>query len=265
MTSGPNLLDVILKADPAECLVPPPDPPESVAVRPASRRLPADPCPAVGDAFFRGFLHPPRAPSAGRDSGGARRRDAARAEDRPQAKAPRPPPDLVHSAPWSRRSRRRRKCKLDDVEMAHDAPVSGNDARTHKGDPDKETKAPRVAPPPKHRRAAARREQSPSRKRRRLPRKRSPPRTRRPRSRKSSPTTRPTPSRSTRRSRNRPPSRRTKPKQQRKQEPPDPGPKATVADQLAALSPAPDLFPGGFRARPRRSAAEPKKRAMNSC
>ncbi|MGH6834718.1 MAG: hypothetical protein ACREC9_04025 [Methylocella sp.] len=54
-----------------------------------------------------------------------------------------PPPPLVQEKPPPE------KVQLDDVDVAHDAPVSGNAAQTHKGEPDKETKAPRVAPPPK--------------------------------------------------------------------------------------------------------------------
>ncbi|MGH6849096.1 MAG: TonB family protein [Methylocella sp.] len=63
----------------------------------------------------------------------------------PIAKPPPPPPDLamVKEKPPPE------KAQLDDVEVAHDAPVSGNAVETHKGEPDKETKAPRVAPPPK--------------------------------------------------------------------------------------------------------------------
>jgi periplasmic protein TonB len=59
-----------------------------------------------------------------------------------------PPPDLV-SPPVVKEKPPPEKVHLDDVEVAHDAPLSGNNDQTHKGEPDKETKAPRVAPPPK--------------------------------------------------------------------------------------------------------------------
>ena len=61
---------------------------------------------------------------------------------------PLPKPDLV-TPPVVKPKPLPEKAQLDDVEIAHDAPVSGNDDKTHKGDPDKETKAPRIAPPPK--------------------------------------------------------------------------------------------------------------------
>ncbi|MGQ0444863.1 MAG: TonB family protein [Beijerinckiaceae bacterium] len=66
----------------------------------------------------------------------------------PFAKPLPPPPDLV-TPPVVKAKPPPEKTQLDDVEVAHDAPVSGNADDTHKGDPDKETKAPRAAPPPK--------------------------------------------------------------------------------------------------------------------
>jgi protein TonB len=59
-----------------------------------------------------------------------------------------PPPDLVNP-PVVKEKPPPEKVQLDDVQVAHDAPVSGNAVQTHKGETDKETKAPRVAPPPK--------------------------------------------------------------------------------------------------------------------
>ncbi len=59
-----------------------------------------------------------------------------------------PPPDLV-TPPVVKERPPPEKAQLDDVEVAHDAPLSGNNDQTHKGEPEKETKAPRVAPPPK--------------------------------------------------------------------------------------------------------------------
>ena len=66
----------------------------------------------------------------------------------PIAKLLPPPPDLV-TPPVVKEKPPPEKAQLDDVQVAHDAPVSGNNDQTHKGEPDKETKAPRVAPPPK--------------------------------------------------------------------------------------------------------------------
>jgi type IV secretory pathway VirB10-like protein len=66
----------------------------------------------------------------------------------PVAKPLPPPPDLVNP-PVVKEKPPPEKTQLDDVEVAHDAPLSGNNDQTHKGEPDKETKAPRVAPPPK--------------------------------------------------------------------------------------------------------------------
>ncbi len=70
------------------------------------------------------------------------------AELPPEQKALPPPPDLV-TPPVVKEKPPPEKVQLDDVEVAHDAPLSGNAVQTHKGEPDKETKAPRVAPPPK--------------------------------------------------------------------------------------------------------------------
>jgi protein TonB len=66
----------------------------------------------------------------------------------PEQKALPPPPDLVNP-PVVKERPPPEKVHLDDVEVAHDAPLSGNNDQIHKGEPDKETKAPRVAPPPK--------------------------------------------------------------------------------------------------------------------
>jgi protein TonB len=70
------------------------------------------------------------------------------AELPPEQKALPPPPDLV-APPVVKERPPPEKVQLDDVEVAHDAPLSGNADQTHKGEPDKETKAPRVGPPPK--------------------------------------------------------------------------------------------------------------------
>jgi periplasmic protein TonB len=66
----------------------------------------------------------------------------------PIAKFLPPPPDLI-SPPVVKAKPPPDKVQLDDVQVAHDAPVLGNADQTHKGELDKETKAPRVAPPPK--------------------------------------------------------------------------------------------------------------------
>src|SRR6202048_3395133 len=70
------------------------------------------------------------------------------AELPPEQKALPPPPDLV-TPPVVKEKPPPEKTQLEDVEVAHDAPLSGNNDQTHKGEPDKETKAPREAPPPK--------------------------------------------------------------------------------------------------------------------
>ncbi|MGH6936526.1 MAG: TonB family protein [Methylocella sp.] len=70
------------------------------------------------------------------------------AELPPELNAFLPPPDLA-TPPVVMEKPPPEKVHLDDVEVAHDAPVSGNSDQTHKGEPDKETKAPRAAPPPK--------------------------------------------------------------------------------------------------------------------
>jgi periplasmic protein TonB len=70
------------------------------------------------------------------------------AELPPEQKVLPPPPDLVNP-PVVKEKLPPEKVPLDDVEVAHDAPLSGNADQTHKGEPDRETKSPRVAPPPK--------------------------------------------------------------------------------------------------------------------
>jgi protein TonB len=70
------------------------------------------------------------------------------AELPPEQNALPPPPDLM-TPPVVKEEPPPEKTHLDDVEVARDAPRSGNADLTHKGEPDKETKAPRVAPPPK--------------------------------------------------------------------------------------------------------------------
>ncbi|WOJ89150.1 TonB family protein [Methylocapsa polymorpha] len=66
----------------------------------------------------------------------------------PQQKNAPPPLDLV-TPPVVKAKPPPEKVKLEDVEIAHDAPSAGNAATTAKGTPDAETKAPRTAPPPK--------------------------------------------------------------------------------------------------------------------
>ncbi len=59
-----------------------------------------------------------------------------------------PPPDLV-TPPVVKEKPPPEKVHLDDVEVAHDAPMAGNADQTRKAELEKETTAPRVAPPPK--------------------------------------------------------------------------------------------------------------------
>jgi periplasmic protein TonB len=68
------------------------------------------------------------------------------AEPPPELNAFHPPPDLA-TPPVVKEKPPPQNTQLDDVAVAHDAPVSGNNDQTHKGEPDKETKAPRAAPP----------------------------------------------------------------------------------------------------------------------
>lgn len=153
MTSGPEIPDVLLKADPAERLA---DAPQR---RTAARfTLILAVCAAihallVGGLFFLDFSNSP---------------EPARSEEipieivaqmppelPPEQKTepvtkplPPPKPDLMTPPPVKAKPPPE-KVQLDDVQVAHDAPVSGNDDKTHKGKPDQETKAPRVKPPPK--------------------------------------------------------------------------------------------------------------------
>ncbi|HET6377069.1 MAG TPA: TonB C-terminal domain-containing protein [Methylocella sp.] len=66
----------------------------------------------------------------------------------PAKPLPPPPPDLVTPPPVKEKPPPE-KVQLDDVKQAFDAPASGNAARTQKAEADKETKAPQQAPPPK--------------------------------------------------------------------------------------------------------------------
>jgi periplasmic protein TonB len=66
----------------------------------------------------------------------------------PLAKPLPPPPDLV-TPPVVKEKPVPEKVQLDDVRAAFDAPAAGNASDTRKGEQNKETQAPRVAPPPK--------------------------------------------------------------------------------------------------------------------
>ena len=179
--------------------------------------------------------------------------------------SPPPQPDLI-TPPVVKEKPPPEKVQLDDVEVAHDAPVSGNDSKTHKGEPDKETKAPRVAPPPKLAIAAASAGQAGAGKGRDPIRGETRPAVAAPRSRKNSPTTNPMPRRSTRPSPRRPPAKpQPKPKQQASSKtPPAQGQKARWRNSSPPWLRRPPI-PSGPPPKPRRSAAEPKKRAMNPC
>ncbi|MBO0732819.1 MAG: hypothetical protein J2P49_00570 [Methylocapsa sp.] len=59
-----------------------------------------------------------------------------------------PPPDHI-TPPVVKPETPPEKVPLDDVKIAHDAPVSGNAAQTQKSDTERETRAPQTAPPPK--------------------------------------------------------------------------------------------------------------------
>jgi len=66
----------------------------------------------------------------------------------PQQQKKQPPLDLV-TPPLVKPKPPPEKVILEDVDVAHDAPSAANSATTAKGTPDAETKAPRKAPPPK--------------------------------------------------------------------------------------------------------------------
>ena len=147
MTSGPDTFDDILKADPAERLAVP-------AQRQTRTRfaLILAACLAVHAGlvwllFFADFSsssEPTRAEEIPIEVVAE-----MPPEEKPQPLAtPAPPPDLV-TPPVVKAKPLPDKAQLDDVQIARDAPAAGNDDKTHKGEPDKETKAPRVAPPPK--------------------------------------------------------------------------------------------------------------------
>ena len=59
-----------------------------------------------------------------------------------------PPPDLV-TPPVVKPAPPPEKVELDDVKIAHDAPMAGNASQTQKVEQSKETQAPVKAPPPK--------------------------------------------------------------------------------------------------------------------
>jgi periplasmic protein TonB len=66
----------------------------------------------------------------------------------PLVAQPLPLPDLV-TPPVVKEKPPPEKVQLDDVEKAFDAPMSGNASQTQKAEATKETQAPREAPPPK--------------------------------------------------------------------------------------------------------------------
>jgi protein TonB len=148
VTSGPEIPDANLKADPAERLA---APAERQAPSPFALILAA--CFLIHALilallFFGDFSH----------SGEPTRAEEIPIEivaemppeqkNEPAAKPLPPPPDLI-TPPVVKEKPPPEKVQLDDVQVAHDAPVAGNAAQTHKGEQDQETKAPRVAPPPK--------------------------------------------------------------------------------------------------------------------
>ena len=153
MTSGPEIPDVILKADPAERLA---DPQQRQAPAPFALILAA--CVAVHVLLlailffmdFSGSAEPTRSEEIPIEIV-AQMPPEPPPEQKPEPVTkplPPPKPDLV-TPPVVKAKPPPEKAQLDDVQVAHDAPVSGNDDKTHKGEPDQETKAPRVAPPPK--------------------------------------------------------------------------------------------------------------------
>jgi protein TonB len=153
VTSGPEIPDVILKADPAERLA---DPQQRQAPAPFALILAA--CAAVHALLlailfsmdFFGSAEPPRSEEIPIEIVAQMPPELPPEQKTEPVTKPLPPPkpDLV-TPPAVKAKPPPEKAQLDDVQVAHDAPVSGNDDKTHKGEPDQETKAPRVAPPPK--------------------------------------------------------------------------------------------------------------------
>jgi protein TonB len=146
VTSGPEIPDVILKADPAERLVAPAERPAPFAVILAACFLiHALVLALVFFMDFSGSGEPTRAEEIPVEIVAE-----LPPEQKPEPPAtPLPPPPDLLTPPVVKEKPPPDKTQLDDVQVAHDAPVSGNADLTHKGEPDQETKAPRVAPPPK--------------------------------------------------------------------------------------------------------------------
>jgi protein TonB len=148
VTSGSDTPDVILKADPAERLA---APVERQARAPFALILAA--CLAahaliLAFLFFGDFSKASEPTRAEEIPVEIVAEMPPEQKPEPVAKPLPPPPDLV-APPAVKAKPLPDKAQLDDVQIAHDAPVSGNTDQTHKGAPDQETKAPRVAPPPK--------------------------------------------------------------------------------------------------------------------
>ncbi len=164
-------------------------------------------------------------------------------EQKLQTPAPsRPLPDLV-TPPVVKEKPPPEKVQLDDVEMAHDAPVAGDAARTSKGEPEKETKAPKVAPPPKlasQQPAQDKPEQE----------KAAAPSQEKPAPEQASPEPQKLAddkpdAEALEKAQPQPPAKpKSKPKQQPSKNPPTQGQKMTVAQQLAALAPSPSYSIG---------------------
>lgn len=162
--------------------------------------------------------------------------------DEPLAKPFSPVADLV-TPPVVKAKPPPEKVQLEDVEVAHDAPISGNDDKTLKGEPEKETKAPRVAPPPKlavpqpaqdkpeQEKAASPSEEKPA------------PQSAPPEPQKLADDT--PDAEALDKAQPQPPAKpQPKQKQQASKSPPAQGEKSTVAQQLAALAPAPSYSVG---------------------
>jgi protein TonB len=148
VTSGPETPDAGLKADPAERLAPPE---ERRAAAPFVLILAA--CFLIHAAilailFFGDFSISREVTKAEEIPVEIVAEMPPEQKTEPLGKSLPPPPDFI-TPPVVKEKPPPEKVELEDVQIAHDAPVSGNDSRTHKGEPEAETKAPRVAPPPK--------------------------------------------------------------------------------------------------------------------
>jgi len=162
----------------------------------------------------------------------------------PPEKKPPPPPELdLVTPPIVKPKPPPEKVELEDVEMAHDAPMAANSATTEKGKPDTETKAPRAAPPPKLL-APERARDKPEQEKAEASAKETPPKPTEAAAAPKPVDDRPDAEPLDKADASPPGKPQEKPAPQDSKKPPTQGKKLTVAEQLAALSPAPNYSLG---------------------